>query len=103
MRYDKFTQKAREALLEAQTLAEQYGHTTLEPQHLLKALLTQEGGVVPSVLNRIGADPAMIMQSVDQALAAMPRQEGGTIAGQHGPCGIQYPAGSRQNCRQHEG
>ncbi len=79
MRYDKFTQKAREALLEAQTLAEQYGHSTLEPQHLLKALLIQEGGVVPSVLNRIGADPAMIMQSVDQALAAMPRQEGGTL------------------------
>jgi ATP-dependent Clp protease ATP-binding subunit ClpB len=79
MRYDKFTQKAREALLEAQSLAEEYGHSALEPEHLLAALLRQEGGVVPSVLNRIGADPALLTQSLLQALAAMPSQQGGAV------------------------
>jgi ATP-dependent Clp protease ATP-binding subunit ClpB len=79
MRSDKFTQKAREALLEAQNVAEQYNHPTLEPEHLLYALLQQEGGVVPAVLNRIGADPALIMQSVEQALAAMPRATGAAM------------------------
>ncbi len=79
MRSDKFTQKAREALLEAQNVAEQYNHPTLEPEHLLYALLQQEGGVVPAVLNRIGADPALLMQSVEQALAAMPRATGAAM------------------------
>ena len=79
MRSDKFTQKAREALLEAQHVAEQYNHPTLEPEHLLYALLQQEGGVVPAVLNRIGADPALLMQSVEQALAAMSRATGAAM------------------------
>ncbi|MCB0040010.1 MAG: hypothetical protein KDE23_10030, partial [Caldilinea sp.] len=46
MRFDKFTQKAQAAVLEAQRLAEQSHASTVEPEHLLGALLHQEGGVV---------------------------------------------------------
>ncbi|MCW5847450.1 MAG: hypothetical protein KIS95_09485, partial [Anaerolineae bacterium] len=42
MRLDKLTEKSREALLEAQHLAEQYTHPAVEPEHLLAALLQQE-------------------------------------------------------------
>ncbi len=56
MRLEKLTQKAQAALSEAQTLAERHGNATVEPEHLLLALLNQEGGVVPAVLNRIGVD-----------------------------------------------
>jgi ATP-dependent Clp protease ATP-binding subunit ClpB len=56
MRFDKFTQKAQAAVLEAQSLAEQSRAATVEPEHLLATLIHQEGGVVPSVLARIG-DP----------------------------------------------
>ena len=56
MRIDKFTQKGQEALLEAQNLAQKYNHPAVKPEHLLKVLVEQEGGVVPSVLKRIGVD-----------------------------------------------
>ena len=56
MRLDKLTEKSREALLEAQHLAEEYNHPAVEPEHLLAALLAQENGVVPSVISKIGGD-----------------------------------------------
>ncbi|MFM7583856.1 MAG: Clp protease N-terminal domain-containing protein, partial [Caldilinea sp.] len=72
MRLDRFTQKAQAALLEAQNLAEQYKAATVEPEHLLKALLRQEGGVVPALLARIGGDHSGVERSFEQQLAALP-------------------------------
>lgn len=79
MRFDKYTQKAQAALVEAQQVAEQYHHATVDPEHLLLALLRQEGGVVPAVINRIGADPALLERSVDGALAAKSRAAGAAM------------------------
>ncbi|MCD6290579.1 MAG: ATP-dependent chaperone ClpB [Anaerolineae bacterium] len=79
MRFDRFTQKAQEAVLEAQNLAQEYGHPQIEPEHLLKALIEQEGGVVPAVLNRIGADSSLILQDVERALASKPRASGTSV------------------------
>ncbi len=76
MRLDKYTQKAQEALLEAQHLAQEYNHPQIEPEHLLKALITQEGGVVPSILRRIGVDPQLVLQDVENTLARKPRAYG---------------------------
>lgn len=79
MRFDKYTQKAQAALVEAQSVAEQYHHATVDPEHLLVALLRQEGGVVPAVINRIGTDPALLERSVDGALAAKSRAAGAAM------------------------
>ncbi|MFZ1771164.1 MAG: ATP-dependent chaperone ClpB [Caldilinea sp.] len=79
MRFDKFTQKAQAAVLEAQSLAEQNRAATVEPEHLLHALIHQEGGVVPSLLARVGVDVASVSRSIDQALAAAPRAQGATM------------------------
>ncbi len=76
MRFDKYTQKAQAAILDAQSLAEQSGHTTIDPEHLLLALLRQKGGVVPSIVSRIGVDQAVVMQSVEQLLAAKAQTSG---------------------------
>jgi ATP-dependent Clp protease ATP-binding subunit ClpB len=46
----KLTEKAQEAVVAAQRVAEERQHTLLEPEHLLSALISQEGGVVPAVL-----------------------------------------------------
>ena len=70
MRFDKYTQKAQAAILDAQSLAEQSGHATIDPEHLLLALMRQKGGVVPSIVSRIGVDQALVVQSVEQLLAA---------------------------------
>jgi len=55
MRLDRFTQRAQEAILASQELAQQYNHSQIEPEHLLLALIQQEDGVVPEVLEQIGA------------------------------------------------
>ncbi len=79
MRLDKFTQKAQEAVLEAQNLAQGYNHPAIEPEHLLSALISQEGGVVPSLLKRIGTDTNMLQNSVQQALGRLPRATGSSV------------------------
>jgi ATP-dependent Clp protease ATP-binding subunit ClpB len=79
MRLDKFTQKSQEAILEAQTLAQAYNHPAVEPEHLLKTLIEQEGGVVPSLLKRIGTDVHLLQGSVEQALGRMSRATGSSV------------------------
>jgi ATP-dependent Clp protease ATP-binding subunit ClpB len=79
MRLDKFTQKAQEAVLEAQQLAQEHNHPAIEPEHLLLALVVQEGGVVPSLLKHIGSDPSLLQNSLQQALGQMPRATGSSV------------------------
>ncbi|MBK8048355.1 MAG: ATP-dependent chaperone ClpB [Anaerolineales bacterium] len=79
MRLDKLTQKAQAALVEAQSLAQRYQNSTVEPAHLLEALLKQEGGVVPAILNRIGVDLTMLERSVDQTITALPKAAGASV------------------------
>ena len=79
MRIDKFTQKGQEALLEAQNLAQKYNHPAVKPEHLLKVLVEQEGGVVPSVLKRIGVDIDVLQQRIDETLDRIPRATGASV------------------------
>ena len=79
MRLDQFTVKAQEALTAAQTLAEKSDHPEVTPEHLLKALLEQEGGVVPSALgSSVGMDHFCFMvdaSSIDDIIVDL-RQAG---------------------------
>ena len=75
MNLDKFTQKAQEAVLEAQRLAGEYSHTQIEPEHLLLALLRQPEGVAPQVVARLGDANALAGQ-VEAALDARPKVHG---------------------------
>jgi ATP-dependent Clp protease ATP-binding subunit ClpB len=76
MRLDQFTTKAQEALASAQTLAEKSDHPETTPEHLLKALLDQEGGVVPSALGKLGANTSGLAADVERSLASLPRTQG---------------------------
>jgi len=73
MRLDKFTVKAQEALEEAQREAQERGQQSIEPEHLLFSLLTQDEGTIPSLLRKIGADPDLLRRDVESALSAFPR------------------------------
>lgn len=64
MRLDKLTIKAQEAIQEANNIASQYDHQQVEPEHLLLALLGQEGGITPSILTQVGANPDTIAQMI---------------------------------------
>ncbi len=71
MNMNKLTEKAQEAFAAAQRLAEDRRNTQLEPEHLLQALISQQDGVVPAVLEKLGVQPKALLQKVDAALGGM--------------------------------
>ena len=76
MRTDRFTQRATEAIVSAQGLAESEGNPQLEVAHLLLVLVDQPEGVVPAVLNRIGVSPASVTQALRAELAKLAQVSG---------------------------
>src|SRR5919109_2142798 len=60
MNFNKLTVKAQEAVVEAQNLARGAGNPEVTPEHLLVAMLRQEGGIVSPILNKLGQNPATI-------------------------------------------
>src|ERR1043165_1642055 len=76
MRLDKLTIKAQEALQAAHELAASRAHQELTPEHVLAALLDQAEGITGAILRKPGVDPAMLPQSVGQALDAQPQVSG---------------------------
>ncbi|HOX18222.1 MAG TPA: ATP-dependent chaperone ClpB [Spirochaetales bacterium] len=76
MDYDRFTVKAREAVQDASGLARKNDHPQVDVEHLLVALLEQEDGVVPPLLDRVGVDRAGLSSRAAQAVAAKPKVYG---------------------------
>ncbi len=75
-RFDKFTIKAQEALQGTQDIASRFGNQQLEPLHLLLALIEQPEGIVPSILERLGAAPAALAREAEQAIESLPKVGG---------------------------
>jgi ATP-dependent Clp protease ATP-binding subunit ClpB len=80
MRLDRLTTKTREGFAAAQQLANEMGNPELYPEHIVLALLVQEGGVAAPVVQKAGADPKALVDAVKQKLAAMPKVKGGSDA-----------------------
>ena len=76
MRWDRFTVMSQEAFQAAQSKAEELGHQQLMPEHLLWALLTQEGNIVPEVLAKVGVNADRLSQETGQALERLPKVQG---------------------------
>jgi ATP-dependent Clp protease ATP-binding subunit ClpB len=81
MNINKYTEKAQEAVLAAQQLAEQANHAQVDPEHLLVALVDQKDGIVPDLLRKMNADPAAIATAARDLLAKMPAAYGGSQPG----------------------
>ncbi len=71
MKAEKFTHKLQEALTEAQSLAISKSHTMLEPIHVLKALLDQEGGMIASIITQAEGDLSNLNSELSNALNAL--------------------------------
>ena len=80
MNLNKFTEKAQEAVIGAQQLAESLSHPQIEPEHLLVTLVEQEGGVVPSLLRKLQLDPAAVGRQAREAVGRQPKVHGGSQA-----------------------
>ena len=79
MRFDKFTLKAQEVIQTSQQLAERFNHQQIEPEHLVRAILEQTEGVIPSLLGKIGVDQRQLMESFEAALEKIPRVSGSGV------------------------
>jgi len=77
MKFDRFTEKAQEALLGAQTLARESNHSQIDADHLLIALLAQPDGIPVAVLSRIGANVGQLRERLEQGLSRRPKVHGG--------------------------
>jgi ATP-dependent Clp protease ATP-binding subunit ClpB len=73
---DQFTVKAQEVLAAAQTEAERRDHPEVTPEHLLAALLAQEGGVVPAALGKMGMNTGALAQEAERTLQSLPQTRG---------------------------
>ena len=80
---NRLTQKSQEALHDAQTKALRFGHSEVDVDHLLLALLDQPEGIVPRLVSQVGADPDLLHKELDAALERRPRVSGpGAAPGQ---------------------
>jgi ATP-dependent Clp protease ATP-binding subunit ClpB len=83
MDLNRLTQKSQEAIHDAQTKALRFGHTEVDGEHLLLALLDQSDGLVGPLLARTGADPDRLREDVEAELRRRPRVSGpGAAPGQ---------------------
>ncbi len=76
MRFDKLTTQFQQAFSDAQSLAVGGDHAYIEPQHLLLALLNQEGAGAGSILSRAGGQVPALKAALTQALTRLPKVEG---------------------------
>ncbi len=87
-RFDQFTQKAREALQQAQTLAAEAQHQAVQPIHLLAALTAEKDGAAPAALSKLGIDPGVIAADARRKFADVPVVRG-TPGGAHAAPALQ--------------
>jgi ATP-dependent Clp protease ATP-binding subunit ClpB len=81
MDFNKFTEKSQQAVMEAQSTATRLSHQAVDPEHLLLALMQQEGGLAPRLFERMQVNPDLLTTKVEAELDRIP-QVGGSGAGQ---------------------
>ena len=80
MNAQKFTQKSLEAIQDANTLYNEYGNAEMGQEHLLLALLHQDGGLIAQLMTKMGIDPNNLERQTRQAVEKLPRVSGGRDA-----------------------
>ena len=73
MNAEKFTQKSLEAVRTAKSMAEENRNNYITPEHLLYALVDQDGGLIPSLLGKMKVDCNAVLSELDTAIAALPK------------------------------
>ncbi|MGB0555141.1 MAG: ATP-dependent chaperone ClpB [Alphaproteobacteria bacterium] len=76
MNFENYTERSRGFIQSAQTLASRSGHQQLTPEHLLKVLLDDKGGLAAGLIKNAGGDPVLASKDTEGALAKLPSVEG---------------------------
>ena len=72
----QYTQKSIEALQSSQRCAQEHGNSLIEPIHLLHALITQEEGLIPNLLKKLGKQQNVLTEECENAISRLPRISG---------------------------
>ena len=73
MNAQNFTQKTLEAVQTAQSMAQENRNNYINPEHLFYALVDQDGGLIPSLFEKMGVDTDTLLSELDSAIAALPK------------------------------
>ncbi len=73
MRFDRFTERAQEAAQRAAEIIQRYSHNQIDTEHILLALIEQEDGTVPQILEALKVSPEAVMERIDSMLKASPK------------------------------
>ena len=73
MNAQNFTQKTLEALQAAQAMAQDYRNNYIMPEHLLYSLVDQEGGLIPSLLSKMGVDCTLLLSELNSVISGFPK------------------------------
>ena len=76
MNAQNFTQKTLEAVQTAQSMAQENRNSYITPEHLLYALVDQDGGLIPTLFKRMGVDCDALLSEIDGQIAALPKVGG---------------------------
>jgi len=72
MDFEKFTEKSRTFMQQAQTLAMRSSHQSLEPEHVLRVMLEDEDGIVSRLIESAGGTEAVLSKEINTAIAKFP-------------------------------
>ena len=77
MNFNNFTIKSQEAIQKAVEIAKGAGNQAIEPVHLLKGIMTEGDALLTFIFQKVGANPAVVAQSIDRAIESEPKVSGG--------------------------
>jgi ATP-dependent Clp protease ATP-binding subunit ClpA len=72
MRFDRFTERAQDAARRAYEILQRYGHSQVDTEHLMLALVEQPEGMIPEILSQLGVDLGVIEHRLDEELKRTP-------------------------------
>ncbi len=78
MNAEKYTQKTLETIKNAQSMAQENGNQYVTPEHLLYALVDQDGGLIPSLFGKMGVDCDGLLGEIDTRIRRLPKVSGGS-------------------------
>ena len=73
MRFDRFTERAQDATSRAYEILQRYGHTQVDVEHIMLALLEQPDGVIPQILEELSVNVDLVRERVEKDLQSAPR------------------------------
>jgi ATP-dependent Clp protease ATP-binding subunit ClpC len=73
MRFDRFTERAQDAAARAYEIVQRYGHSQVDTEHLFLAMLEQDEGAIPQILEKLNVDAGEMRDRIDQELQSSPK------------------------------